>query len=125
MDGEWLEVEEKGFNPYFIGLPILIQSQPVIGFLYSLVSILILLDYLFLFWYKSNSSRIHRSIVSILILLDYLFLLISKINLNFEGRLFQSLFYWITYSYFLLDISILRMIESFNPYFIGLPILIK
>ena len=37
---------------------------------------------------------------------------------------FQSLFYWITYSY--AEASIEEMVRdvSFNPYFIGLPILI-
>ena len=38
--------------------------------------------------------------------------------------LFQSLFYWITYSYFKnWEVSYLKR-EGFNPYFIGLPILI-
>ena len=38
--------------------------------------------------------------------------------------MFQSLFYWITYSYIVKEIYLLQLFEiSFNPYFIGLPIL--
>ena len=37
---------------------------------------------------------------------------------------FQSLFYWITYSYNELGILIIKSVDGFNPYFIGLPILI-
>ena len=62
------------------------------------VSILILLDYLFLL------DRIIRfmllaSLVSILILLDYLFLLQHMTNGQLCDEQFQSLFYWIIYSY--------------------------
>ena len=39
--------------------------------------------------------------------------------------MFQSLFYWITYSYKDEDIVIVATVASFNPYFIGLPILIR
>ena len=38
--------------------------------------------------------------------------------------MFQSLFYWITYSYLVKGIQYLPSVNSFNPYFIGLPILI-
>ena len=38
---------------------------------------------------------------------------------------FQSLFYWITYSYILIFINFWMGEISFNPYFIGLPILIR
>ena len=38
----------KGFNPYFTGLPILIIKSNTVKSIFSLVSILILLDYLFL-----------------------------------------------------------------------------
>ena len=117
-----LILENKSFNPYFTGLPILIIS--VINILaMKFVSILILLDYLFLFW-------------------SYSFL--SKLSTQF-----QSLFYWITYSYqsqnfslrLLYLVSILILLDylflllqikltceketgGFNPYFTGLPILI-
>ena len=40
-----------------------------------------------------------KSFVSILILLDYLFLWDSSFPSYFEKVVFQSLFYWITYSY--------------------------
>ena len=115
--------EDWSFNPYFIGLPILI---------------------LVLYQQKCLSES-----VSILILLDYLFLLGGKIMKKYGERLFQSLFYWITYSYNVVEIeegeeivmvSILILLDylflllnkkiakniegCFNPYFIGLPILI-
>ena len=85
------------FNPYFTGLPILIPGNlryeeftPVFQSLFywitysyktdedgrmwiEPVSILILLDYLFLYFLNSSSENIGLS-VSILILLDYLFL---------------------------------------------------
>ena len=38
---------------------------------------------------------------------------------------FQSLFYWITYSYHLVGAGVGAGAACFNPYFIGLPILIK
>ena len=67
-DDEW-----PCLNPYFIGLPILIRGCLFLIKIIDDVSILILLDYLFLF---SSSIRdsINRCVVSILILLDYLFL---------------------------------------------------
>ena len=39
--------------------------------------------------------------------------------------MFQSLFYWITYSYFNNIDSGINTTSGFNPYFIGLPILIS
>ena len=86
--------------------------------------------------------------VSILILLDYLFLSVSLENIPILSKKFQSLFYWITYSYMeelllfcvrFLRVSILILLDylflyyfglcfrrkstCFNPYFTGLPIL--
>ena len=60
-------------NPYFIGLPILIPNNGSAPVTYSTVSILILLDYLFLLDGEEVDS-ISQYDVSILILLDYLFL---------------------------------------------------
>ena len=60
-------------NPYFIGLPILILFFHFVLVANKIVSILILLDYLFLLLHKISYNRI-QNIVSILILLDYLFL---------------------------------------------------
>ena len=40
------------------------------------------------------------------------------------NQLFQSLFYWITYSYAITIAWGVRLTNGFNPYFIGLPILI-
>ena len=90
---------------------------------FSIVSILILLDYLFLslrkvmdqnfnglfqslfYWitysYRCMNKLLHLiTKVSILILLDYLFLLVRYIYSKDMRVPFQSLFYWITYSYF-------------------------
>ena len=66
-----------GFNPYFIGLPILITLAENVRDTFDVVSILILLDYLFLSHHLSITSS--SSVVSILILLDYLFLCYKKI----------------------------------------------
>ena len=91
--------EKQGFNPYFTGLPILIQKLPLYPLYQIHVSILILLDYLFLY-IQQNTQGISHQRVSILILLDYLFLYEKSALLC-------------------------RIDESFNPYFTGLPILIK
>ena len=44
---------------------------------------------------------------------------------NVKNLLFQSLFYWITYSYEIYKEAGLSDLDSFNPYFTGLPILIE
>ena len=95
------ELDWQGLNPYFIGLSILIWV------LLTLISIAL--------------------VVSILILLDYLFLL-SGINplINTADRMSQSLFYWIIYSYKNSDRwKGIFPFRGLNPYFIGLSILIK
>ena len=115
----------KGFNPYFIGLPILILRDLLLTEEKTEVSILILLDYLFLFpiflmvtlffWscfnpyfiglpilimQQSLNRKMDRLEVSILILLDYLFLWSTlSFVVTVPIKRFQSLFYWITYSY--------------------------
>ena len=86
-------------NPYFIGLPILIIIKSISSYL-CIVSILILLDYLFLYM-NLLSLKLKRGVVSILILLDYLFLSLNR------------------------KMDRLEMYQSLNPYFIGLPILIS
>ena len=116
------------FNPYFTGLPILISTNCIYSVI-DIVSILILLDYLFLYK-RTLMFACSISYVSILILLDYLFLfsiywiktgcylcfnpyftglpiLISIYNMEDIRRIrFQSLFYWITYSYNLLTVNL-------------------
>ena len=87
------------------------------------VSILILLDYLFLSLLKTSGNDTVL-VVSILILLDYLFLLARGSQERFEDKLSQSLFYWIIYSYFTGSRSSSRRNAGLNPYFIGLSILI-
>ena len=63
-----------------------------------LVSILILLDYLFLSD-QTNMQEETGNVVSILILLDYLFLSYGDSQNGGQHPLSQSLFYWIIYSY--------------------------
>ena len=86
------------FNPYFIGLPILISNGDLID--------------------------IYIKEVSILILLDYLFLSENEVQSKEVMLMFQSLFYWITYSYNGSTSLVSTLFNCFNPYFIGLPILI-
>ena len=109
-------------NPYFIGLPILIDPEIADTYIASLVSILILLDYLFLLSYKKLLK--YSRLVSILILLDYLFLLQTLIHYYRLNIVSQSLFYWITYSYIVSKMFLIASFVCLNPYFIGLPILI-
>ena len=94
-----INIVSPRFNPYFTGLPILTSGFNEMARLMSCVSILILLDYLFL-------TPIFRC---------------SRVRF----RMFQSLFYWITYSYYSLKGFELKFGAGFNPYFTGLPILIK
>ena len=89
---------KRSFNPYFTGLPILIPRVASTNVDVAPVSILILLDYLFLFFIVGIDTPT-GCVVSILILLDYLFLSTSLVLI---------LEYWL----------------RFNPYFTGLPILI-
>ena len=63
--------------------------------------------------------------VSILILLDYLFLYEDGLHHHMLEQRFQSLFYWITYSYDEDTPGEVEYFCGFNPYFIGLPILIN
>ena len=114
---------KKRLNPYFIGLPILISERlnHTRGFIRQ-VSILILLDYLFLCF---EDKRVKDSDK---LGLNPYFIGLPILIPNPEGpkekeEKSQSLFYWITYSY-----NIRKACEEtntrLNPYFIGLPILI-
>ena len=62
----------QSLNPYFNGLSILIKWLKELKFLEEVVSILILMDYLFLL--EKEIVKEAKKIVSILILMDYLFL---------------------------------------------------
>ena len=62
--------------------------------------------------------------VSILILLDYLFLYDKKVIKLFQDWESQSLFYWIIYSYLVDNDIVVNKERSLNPYFTGLSILI-
>ena len=84
-------------NPYFIGLSTLIIERNYFNGLNDAVSILILLDYLLLF-YLENFRDLFID-VSILILLDYLLLLFVIYEYYKDDIESQSLFYWIIYSY--------------------------
>ena len=88
------------------------------------VSILILLDYLFLFGGQLGDGGLKIE-VSILILLDYLFLSVTSESFYKDRLESQSLFYWITYSYTGGKLNCPMITRTgLNPYFIGLPILI-
>ena len=114
----------NSFNPYFIGLPILIFP------LEEKIS-----------WYAEFQSLFYW--------ITYSYTVSYGMKISKETT-FQSLFYWITYSYtlreycdaynfpmvsililldylfLLVDLgNMLKSLESFNPYFIGLPILIS
>ena len=117
--------------------------------LINFVSILILLDYLFLWWisYPSSDIKMEVSIlilldylflcqeieekkkaiaVSILILLDYLFLYLSYIFVD-EVKEIVSILILLDYLFLYLEYSLLssHFPPGLNPYFIGLSILIS
>ena len=113
-----------------------------------LVSILILLDYLFLLVVNSSPPLLSWAFQSLFYWITYsykptwsislrrrlfqsLFYWItysygwSKQSTTSLKKLFQSLFYWITYSYYHTNPLKISYGAGFNPYFIGLPILIS
>ena len=53
MNQNFNGLKEDGLNPYFIGLSILITTVAMLTISVILVSILILLDYLFLLWRRT------------------------------------------------------------------------
>ena len=87
------------FNPYFIGLPILILVKIIKeGMPFQIVSILILLDYLFLLVDLGNMLKsLERSLNPYFIGLPILIIKANEVKK--PNILSQSLFYWITYSY--------------------------
>ena len=91
-------MRKQSFNPYFIGLPILIvddiKSPPFLG-------------------------GFNPYFIGLPILIQLKMELIL-----WMGSKFQSLFYWITYSYYPFGNEKIKFDLGFNPYFIGLPILI-
>ena len=72
---------------------------------------------------QSNPLKDYQD-VSILILLDYLFLLYLALCDKLSSVLSQSLFYWIIYSYSLMRSYVVIDVSCLNPYFTGLSILI-
>ena len=103
----------KCLNPYFIGLPILIIIDKHTQQKIKMVSILILLDYLFLYLNKSLVETISWSLNPYFIGLPIL--IIMLIMYLKEMAPSQSLFYWITYSYMMLNFGIyliIRMSQS-------------
>ena len=90
----------------------------------KLVSILILLDYLFLwgFTFKPKRYESNRS-QSLFYWIIYSYTMSDFTKYCWE-ILSQSLFYWIIYSYNSANGSYLFINDSLNPYFIGLSILI-
>ena len=111
------------FNPYFIGLPILIPSY--------LFSLLLLFMFQSLFYWITYSYYSDSTIVlflswkfqSLFYWITYSYPWDDLDNLDLPAG-FQSLFYWITYSYNCERSTGNYKSTSFNPYFIGLPILI-
>ncbi len=112
-----------GFNPYFIGLTILITWDSIHGRLFSsfntyFIGLTILIstnpfESFGVYWFQSLFYWITYSYIQALLA-----------ELESEMEAFQSLFYWITYSYGE-SLSLINMVKrGFNPYFIGLPILI-
>ena len=116
----------------------------------KIVSILILLDYLFLLIFELIELNTCVWFQSLFYWITYSYKSGHKDCSSFFFKLFQSLFYWITYSYMYKEnimntikngVSILILLDylflwlpyyvwaifpqSFNPYFIGLPILIR
>ena len=88
----------SSFNPYFTGLPILITWNSKELFIWACFNPYFTgLPILINIWYSVNKIE---DIVSILILLDYLFLSEEDYYNQYEEDEFQSLFYWITYSYY-------------------------
>ena len=111
----------KSFNPYFTGLPILMKKRQVCTLILLLqVSILILLDYLFLFTRAGcTNSFISKGFQSLFYWITYSYTA-SGCAPSPSPRPFQSLFYWITYSYSLitweestlkLNVSILILLD--------------
>ena len=93
----FIAIDFSCFNPYFTGLPILINyvyksSNDLNSFNPYFTGLPILIGSAF-HWTPQNF------LVSILILLDYLFLLRKILSMIQKMKKFQSLFYWITYSY--------------------------
>ena len=116
---------EGGLNPYFIGLPILIiiPTNDKADISLSSQSLFYWITYSYI--NPEEKSIAIKKNVSILILLDYLFLFFLLLRRREYPPLSQSLFYWITYSYFSKMRAPLVNWDSLNPYFIGLPILIS
>ena len=114
----------EGFNPYFIGLPILIAAKGIKIINVYGVSILILLDYLFLYFpYISTVGLVRNGFNPYFIGLPILILRSFYIDLPF----------CLSFNPYFIGLPILIRIASytsniipdgFNPYFIGLPILI-
>ena len=95
----YISGEDRSLNPYFIGLSILILDGT--GGISFYVQKSQSLFYWIIYSYIAKLVKKHKEkkIVSILILLDYLFLFCATLLLALRASTSQSLFYWIIYSY--------------------------
>ena len=111
------------FNPYFIGLPILITPCTPLTIKYPNVSILILLDYLFLLDVPVLPFVIVRGFNPYFIGLP---ILIKEAKYTLLDRIkgFNPYFIGLPILIIISTKVLKRKRQCFNPYFIGLPILI-
>ena len=110
-------------NPYFTGLSILILLRPSFSENIGRLSQSLFYWIIYSYSLQSNPLKDYQD-VSILILLDYLFLLYLALCDKLSSVLSQSLFYWIIYSYSLMRSYVVIDVSCLNPYFTGLSILI-
>ena len=115
------------FNPYFIGLPILILVKIIKeGMPFQIVSILILLDYLFLLVDLGNMLKsLERSLNPYFIGLPILISWYDIISFILVDECFNPYFIGLPILIVVFPNAIGKSGLSFNPYFIGLPILIR
>ena len=111
------------FNPYFTGLPILIIPVSLVNSPCDTVSILILLDYLFLY---DDADEDDEEEISFNPYFTGLPILIMKLSKKLLRKKLSFNPYFTGLPILICPVSwFCPMEDSFNPYFTGLPILIK
>ena len=114
---------EGSFNPYYTGFPILILNLSNPSKVVQRVSILIILDFLFLYTANGFQDAFFSAFQSLLYWISYSYHG-SNIPIITQNTKFQSLLYWISYSYLDIFVFPTRLTARFNPYYTGFPILI-
>ena len=106
----------RGFNPYFIGLPILIFIFSELNIIYppSFNPYFIGLPILIVFNYYSDDTG--KLFQSLFYWITYSYF-VRYYRSNQHARRFQSLFYWITYSYIVLLMLIVTLTGLFQSLF--------